>query len=185
MITRRKKLIEFVTKSHDKQLRKYTHEPYVNHVIRVAELTSVVADISTFAYEIALCHDLIEDTHVTTTKLIQTLVKYEYDLVDALFISDHVIELTDYYTKSNFPFLTRKSRKDKEAIRLSCISDLSQTVKCLDISDNISDIVEHDAKFATTYLREKLNILNKFHCANWQVHNTIIYTVKQELLKLT
>jgi hypothetical protein len=65
-----------------------------------------------------------------------------------------VDELTDEFTKEAYPHLNRRWRKKKEAERMSKINWGTQTIKLADILDNLPGIVEHDLKFAKTYVRE-------------------------------
>lgn len=67
-----KDLIRYVGLKHQLQVRKYTHEPYFNHLISVAEM---VDDIGDLFYEIGLCHDLLEDTDTSYSNFLKKLNK--------------------------------------------------------------------------------------------------------------
>jgi hypothetical protein len=71
-----------------------------------------------------------------------------------------VIELTDVYTKENFPEMNRKARKEMEAKRLGEVSSRAQTIKYADLLDNGEDIMKNDPSFGRVYLREKKAILS-------------------------
>jgi (p)ppGpp synthase/HD superfamily hydrolase len=90
----------FVTLKHHQQKRKYTGEPYFNHVKAVAEMADGMCK---FGYEIGLCHDLIEDTDCDQIDLHEALMRFGYDMGDANFITNGVVELTDIYTPEYFP----------------------------------------------------------------------------------
>ncbi len=153
---RQNELLDFVKHCHKDQVRKYTHEPYWHHVYAVAE---IVSEYEPSGIEIALCHDLIEDTDCTEDDLKQQLLKCGYSETETVFIVDGVIDLTDQFTHEAFPKLNRKARKQKEAERLGKISYIAQTVKYADLINNSESITQHDKGFAKVYLSEKGDIL--------------------------
>ncbi len=157
------KLFEFVTKMHGEQKRKYTGEPYVNHCLSVAEIVSEFEDD---CVEIALCHDLFEDTKCDFTMLCKELIRIGYDRNHAYSICTNVNELTDEFTHEDFPYLNREARKINEAKRLGTISHKSQSVKYADLINNTESIVTHDKGFAKVYLSEKELILQLMRKGN-------------------
>jgi len=157
----RDKLIEFVKEQHGAQVRKYTGEPYFNHLIAVAEMAEKTG--VQYGWEIGLCHDLLEDTECSYSDLNHFLHKScNYSLFSAINISDNVWDLTDVFTHEAFPYLNRSIRKQCEALRLHTISRTAQIVKCCDLIDNTKSIVAHDPGFAVKYLAEKREILKGF-----------------------
>lgn len=159
---RQSKLLEFVTEWHGDQKRKYTNEPYVNHVVSVAEIADThITDKSLLAVEIGLCHDLFEDTDVTDFEFMKSLRECGYGALERSHIMKCVDNLTDAYTKELYPDLNRKERKAMEAKRLATINPISQSVKYADLIDNTSSIVRYDPEFAKTYLEEKRQILDQ------------------------
>lgn len=177
---RQEKLLEFVKEQHGTQVRKYTGEPYWHHVVAVAELVSEhgIIDLSV---EIALCHDLFEDTPCDKATLYGKLTDIGYDMSDAGWICKGVEDLTDRFTKELAPELNRKSRKQLEAQRMGKISAAAQTVKCADLIDNTSSIVKYDPDFAVVYLKEKLEIIKQLRSAHiklfikccWTYYNAV------------
>lgn len=151
-------LVGFVKKKHEGQKRKYTGEPYWVHPTNVAQIVNEFTN-EHLAIEIALCHDLIEDTKCTKEDLLLHLINTGYSEIDSEIIANGVIELTDCFTKERYPRWNRDRRKTEEARRLSTISALAQTVKYADIIDNASTIKKHDPRFAKVYLTEKRQIL--------------------------
>lgn len=151
-------LLDFVKLQHGEQKRKYTGEPYWNHLYSVAE---IVADYepNTFAIEIAFCHDLFEDTKCTFAQLHNNLIAFGYSRNVAYSICACVNELTDVFTSYAYPYMNRKKRKEEEAKRLGTISNISQSVKYADLIDNTRSIMERDKSFAKVYLSEKKDIL--------------------------
>lgn len=166
-IDRQKHLFAFVALHHHTQKRKYTNEPYLNHLIAVAEAAK---DTCKFGYEIGLCHDLLEDTGCTIYELITALNRFGYEYADARFIAGAVSELTDAYTHEDFPQLNRAKRKALEAQRLHKVSYEAQTVKYCDLIDNTKSIVEHDKGFAVKYLEEKGAILKGMNKGNPEIY---------------
>ncbi len=163
--SRQEKLLEFVISEHGEQKRKYTGEPYWHHVYSVANIVyGFVKECP--VVEIALCHDLLEDTKCSGSWLYDNLYKFGYVGSECLEILNRVNDLTDYYTKERFPELNRRQRKEKEAFRLGALPEISQSVKYADLIDNTSSIVEHDPNFAEIYLKEKLEILNRMRGGN-------------------
>lgn len=160
---RQEQLFEFVKQQHGDQKRKYTGQPYWTHVYSVAERVSVFVPE---AAEIALCHDLLEDTACTYDELMAFLLKHDYNDTEATLIANGVQELTDVFVKANFPDLNRRQRKAKEAERLSNISPLAQSVKYADLIDNSVSIIAESESFAKTYLLEKVQILDGMRQGN-------------------
>ena len=161
---RQKILLQYVKDSHGEQKRKYTGEPYWNHVYSVAK---IISEIEPKGIEIALCHDLFEDTEVQMPDLLRFLTHSGYSNEESLFIVSGVNDLTDVYTKENYPILNRKERKRLEAERLGKVCELSQSVKYADLIDNTKSITEHDAGFAKVYLSEKRQMLDQMRRGNF------------------
>lgn len=155
-------LIDFITEKHGAQLRKYVNTPYYEHPIRVAMLVMKhVRPMPLFAIEIALCHDLFEDTDCTYEELFNFLTtELKYSKFNAAKICDGVKHLTNEFTPEAYPDLNRKERKEKEKIRLSMAPWYCQTIKYADIIDNLPSIVKYDPKFAKVYVEEKIELLN-------------------------
>jgi guanosine-3',5'-bis(diphosphate) 3'-pyrophosphohydrolase len=157
-------ILEFVTEKHKGQKRKYTEEPYVNHLIRVASNF----EKDSYLYNLALCHDLFEDTDCTENELKEiyreVITKNNKGLniqAEIVYFIWYVQQLTDRFTKTNYPELNRFYRKQLELKRLSELSSIPMTVKYADLIDNC-DIVLYDKSFGKVYLQEKYEILK--HC---------------------
>lgn len=172
------KLFEFVKQKHKDKVRKYTNEPYYNHLLSVAEIVYIH---ERDCVEIALCHDLFEDTNCTFTELHKKMVEIGYDRSFAYDVCVCVTELTDVFTKENYPHLNRVKRKKKEAERLGKTKYRSQSVKYADLIDNTSSIVKHDKEFAKTYLFEKEDILYFMDNGNKALFNICNELVKKEI----
>lgn len=150
-------LYAFVCLKHHGQVRKYTGEPYFNHLKAVAEMADSKCK---FGYEIGLCHDLLEDTDCARHELYSAILRFGYSIYDACFICDRVDELTDQFTPEAYPEFNRKKRKALEAERLWTISPDAQTVKYCDIINNSESILQHDPGFAKKYIPEMKMVLD-------------------------
>lgn len=157
METRQIKLMEFVKIAHIEQKRKYTGEPYFNHIFHVG--TEAQKNQIQFGFEIGICHDLFEDTQFNEELLRHFLWAVDYSIWEIDAIIAGINHLTDEFTSDKYPELNRKARKQKECERLYLIPEEIQTIKYIDLIHNTESICEHDPGFARTYLKEKWQIL--------------------------
>lgn len=135
------KAIAFAEKKHAGQIRRYTGEPYVQHVMRVADTVATHgADADTIIA--ALLHDTIEDTGTTARE-----IAAEFGPVVAMYVE----ALTDVSTPAEG---SRAQRKEQRAKELSYASPEVQTIKYADFMDNAKSIIEHDPKFAKVFMTE-------------------------------
>jgi (p)ppGpp synthase/HD superfamily hydrolase len=156
-----KEILDYVThfadQAHGSQLRKYTGERYIVHPVRVMQMVrEYSSDICMHAA--ALLHDVLEDTTVSEDEMTAALEKV-FSPNDASQILRLVIELTDVFVKEKYPNMNRRSRKEKEAQRLSKVSGHAQTIKYADIMDNVKDIFNQDTDFARVYISEAKKML--------------------------
>lgn len=162
-------LFDYVRQMHGGQKRKYTGAPYYTHLLSVADrLEQYVKD--GYETEIALCHDLIEDTECSLADLSYLLMSIGYNLEEDEVILACVDDLTDKYTTEKFPSLNRAQRKELESARISTSRPVAQTVKYADIIDNMLSIVEHDPGFARVYAREVDSYLGRINMGNPQLY---------------
>lgn len=159
-------LLEIVKQAHEGQLRKYIGTPYWTHCLSVADIVHKYCPAQRMGVEIALCHDLLEDTEIKEDQLANILLGIGYELSDARIVERGVIALTDVYTYERFDHMKRAERKAHEATRLHKIHADFQNIKYADLIHNTMSIVEHDKKFAETYLKEKEAILNGMRGGN-------------------
>lgn len=170
---------EFADQAHGNQLRKYTPDRYIVHPIRVMLLCKeYTEDISILAA--ALLHDVLEDTHVEENEMKEFLIS-KMELDQAIATLKYVVELTDVYTKQDYPTLNRKERKAKEFQRLESISKEAQTIKYADIIDNSLEIVDHDPSFAPIFLSEYKNLLKTLNQGNIELYNRAVKTVNEAM----
>jgi guanosine-3',5'-bis(diphosphate) 3'-pyrophosphohydrolase len=176
-----KKVEMFANNAHGAQTRRYTPDPYIVHPIRVMEKCRLFLP-QLAVLSAALLHDVLEDTPVTKNQL--------EDFLDGVMTSDevqktirYVVELTDIYTKKDYPRLNRRKRREMEFDRLSEVSAEAQTIKYADIIDN-TDITENDPDFAKVYLREAQSLLQKMTNGNAILREEAIETVEACLKRL-
>jgi (p)ppGpp synthase/HD superfamily hydrolase len=160
-----KRLFEFVKECHGEQVRKYTGEPYWNHLWRVAEIVYSV-NKTDWVICVAMCHDLFEDTNCSKELLEAKLKEFGFSGLGARFIVKGVEHLTDKFTKESFPDLNRATRKELEANRLWAIPEFAQTIKYADLIDNTESITQHDPEFSKVYMAEKKFILSNMRDGN-------------------
>jgi guanosine-3',5'-bis(diphosphate) 3'-pyrophosphohydrolase len=148
---------DFADKAHGSQVRKYSGDRYIVHPVRVMEMVREhTDDLPVLAA--ALLHDVLEDTSVTEAEIEAALLRImdTYSVKETIKL---VVELTDVFIRKEYPRLNRRTRKDKEADRLSSVSPDAQTIKYADIIDNVTDIVKEDTDFAKVYVSEAKQML--------------------------
>lgn len=138
--------MHFARWRHKDQKRKYTGNPYFDHLAEVAGIAA--AGLGPFWMEVGLqvayLHDCMEDQGVT---------EQELQTVFGLVVAAGVTWLSDL-EKSN-----RAERKAAARERLSKAPSYVQTIKCADIVSNTGSIVTHDPNFAVVYLIEATHLL--------------------------
>lgn len=145
----------FAREAHAAQTRKYTGNPYVDHLAEVAGIVSTVLHHFMVPPGIMLAtawlHDCVEDQGVS----LQT-IEDKFGTLVAVGVSG----LSDMETGN------RAERKAASRERLAACTSWIQTIKCADLISNTSSIVKHDPAFAVVYLEEKrllLDVMTKAH----------------------
>lgn len=142
--------MQFARATHRNQRRKYTGNPYADHLAEVAGI-AMAAGCYTFDVHpdefMAVCwlHDSVEDQGIALDE-----IEGRFGLKVAIGVSG----LSDLEEGN------RAERKAAARERLSKCSGWIQTIKCADLISNTSSIVMHDPKFAVTYLEEKRLLLD-------------------------
>ena len=152
------RVLQFATKAHEGQKRKYSDEDYISHPIEVAKMVNHRSDNNIQMTAAALLHDVLEDTKVTHSEL-RLFLHNVFSVEAAEKVLSLVVELTDVYTHKDFPHMNRKSRKQFEALRLFYVSNQAKEIKLADIEHNSESIEKHDPKFAKVFLEEKKQLL--------------------------
>lgn len=148
------KAMMFAREAHKDQVRKYTANPYVDHLAEVAGIVATVVDgqhpeRADAMIAVAWLHDCVEDQDVSLEEIERRF---------GLFVAIGVSGLSDVEQGN------RAERKRLSRERLAKCNGWIQTIKCADLISNTSSIVKHDPKFAVTYLEEKrllLDVLTK------------------------
>jgi guanosine-3',5'-bis(diphosphate) 3'-pyrophosphohydrolase len=122
------KAAHFAAKRHAGQRRKgAAAEPYINHLLEVAELVaSALAEPGTNLIIAALLHDTVEDAEVMKDELVE---RFGGD------VADLVMEVTD--DKS----LPKAERKRLQIVHASQISGRAQVIKLADKISNLRGIL--------------------------------------------
>lgn len=143
------KAMLFAREAHREQRRKYTNNPYTDHLAEVAGIVATVLPDSLPMREImisvAWLHDCIEDQNVTRAQLSRKFGGW---------VARGVFLLSDLEEGN------RAQRKAASRARLAAAPGWVQTIKVADLISNTSSIVMHDPKFAVTYLEEKRLLLD-------------------------
>lgn len=142
------KAMLFAREVHRNQRRKYSGNPYSDHLAEVAGIVATVAS-DTPQPEIwiatAWLHDTIEDQNISVN-----------DLEDRFgqIVANAVWLLSDMETGN------RAARKAASRMRLSRAPSWVQTIKVADMISNTSTIVMKDPNFSIVYLEEKQLLLD-------------------------
>lgn len=165
----------FAAKAHAKQMRKTGDQPYINHLLRVAQAAGD-AGLSEEAIAAALLHDVIEDTKVTIEELSDEFPDRVVRLVHLLtqwWPDDAPSEVKE----SERPKYYREILADAEAI----------DIKLLDRADNLLDMVRGLPKvqrWATKYLMRTEPELAEVYAASRNEYARQFYQSALEKLRL-
>lgn len=171
-------LTQWVSSKHEGQLIRHSNSPYFVHLLAVAEMA---APCTPLGYEMGFCHDLLEKTSSSATELNKSLLRFGYSENQAEYITGVVVELTDVYTKSAYPHLSKVERKAKEAERLATCSAAAQTVKYADLAYNIQWVLQYDKEHLTSYLARKQLLLLSMSTGNADLRRQVLQTISRLL----
>jgi len=139
----------FAREVHAGQQRKYTGNPYADHLGEVAGIVAASNYCGDVWHDLAVAtawlHDCVEDQGVTNVDLITRF---------GLTVAGGVMALSDLEVGN------RAGRKAASRARLAAAPNWVQSIKCADLISNTSSIVRHDPVFAVTYLEEKRLLLD-------------------------
>lgn len=136
------KAIEFASKKHINQKRKYTNEPYIVHPIEVMNIVKTVPHSEEMLIA-AVLHDTVEDTDATFEEIEQMFGSLVRSLVE---------DLTDVSTPNQG---NRKVRKEIDRLHTQKASKEAKTIKLADLISNSQSITKYDTDFAEVYMNEK------------------------------
>lgn len=148
-------MMRYAFTMHGNQKRKYTGNPYTEHLAQVAGIVATVTPsrILNEVLCIAWGHDLIEDTTAEYADIARHF---------GTVIADGIQLLTDDEEGN------RAQRKELARRRLRVAPDYVQNVKVADLISNTASICDHDPAFSRVYLPEAealLKVLDKAHPA--------------------
>lgn len=183
---------------HSGQFRKKNGEPYVFHVLRVAETVNSLTEDMNFGERrrgemicTALLHDVIEDCGITEDDLRRFL--HDNVLCGHVFstlVSGMVNDLSEVKTEGN-----RAVRVKNEHDRLVSVLDIyTLIVKLADVMNNCIDISVQDMQFASQYLKEKIDFINlvsqrfdsfdTFYIGKEKDHEILVKTFMRTVLRM-
>lgn len=176
------------------QRRKYSGVWYFTHTEAVHN-TVMRFGGTKYQGAAAYLHDYREDvvTYLKAHGKFIALWVFEtiYKILFPQVVRQLVIELTDIYTSEDYPVKqnpvwNRKWRKAQEAHRISQVSDAAKEIKLADLYDNTSSIVNEDADFAITYLKEKHHMMKglRGYYVNRDLYHLVENQLKQNIDKL-
>ena len=141
----------FAKEKHQGQVRKYTGEPYFNHLAEVVAISMSVGWHAALIHPdkfmaVAWLHDVVEDCDFNP---------FELDIRFGHEVAHGVWFLSDLDKEGN-----RKTKKESYRNKLARAPGWIQTIKCADIISNCSTIAKLDPEFAKIYLPEKILLLD-------------------------
>ena len=147
------KALEFATKMHEGQVRKYTGEEYITHPVAVADIVEIYLDKKGYteeeimmAIEVAILHDTVEDT-VATMETVEG------------FFGPEIAKGVWFLTKTPDYVGNRKFRKELCEARLREAPENIRIIKTCDMFHNSLSIEEHDPKFWNLFKEETVSLL--------------------------
>lgn len=161
----------FARQVHARQRRRYTLNPYAEHLAEVAAIAASTLSPEHREHGLAAAwlHDCVEDQGVTQAEL-----KQRFGATVAL----GVMALSDMEEG------TRRERKRLACLRLGSAPGWVQTIKLADLISNSASIVQHDPKFARVYLKEMVLILDAMTQADPRLSGLARSQVEQGISKL-
>lgn len=130
------------------QLRQYSNEPYSNHPLRVARQIELWFPEDHNLYAAACLHDVVEDTKVSKSYIASI---FNHDVAQLVSDVTKISKLSDG---------NRAARCKIDRQHLAQGSARAQNLKLLDIDDNTSTLIVDDITRASSYIPEKILVLD-------------------------
>ena len=162
----------FAEDAHRGQVRKWTGEPYFNHLKIVAALVGAAPTATPEAVAAAYLHDVLEDTAVTDEVVCKAF---------GLTVADIVLDVS---TGLILPGAPRTDRVAAIRFHLQEVSPAAKTVKLADIIDNVSTVVKRAPRFARVYVREKDAVLGSLEGGDVMLWRMARRVVDKAMLQL-
>lgn len=138
------KAMLFAMEKHKDQKRKWTGNPYFEHLAEVAGIVASVYRVGDIPLASAWLHDVVEDQGVSPEEIEE---RFGFQVRMA------VLALSDLEDGD------RDTRKELSRQRLSKAPGWVQTIKVADIISNTGSTMKHDPAFAEKYFSEKRLLL--------------------------
>jgi (p)ppGpp synthase/HD superfamily hydrolase len=149
----------FARRAHEGQVRKYTGEPYVEHVLAVGLMYQTYAEsVDTNALYAAILHDTVEDCDVTIEEIQSKF-------------GDKVAEYVWYLTKPESFVGDRAQRKALDRARLALAPSVVRFIKTLDIMHNAKSIKKEDPQMWSTWRIEMRDLLDAMNARSGWLEN--------------
>ena len=165
--------IRYCISAHERQVRRYTGEPYWYHPIAVATLILEKADpanVDTNMVCAAHLHDVVEDTDSTVEDI-------------RIVFNRDISELVEWLTDTSRPEDgVRAVRKKIDRDRLAEAPARAQTIKLADLIHNSDSIITHSPTFAKVYIAEVellLKVLTKGDVTLYRMLTKIVEEYKK------
>lgn len=169
--------LRYAAHQHRAQKRKGTNDPYINHPIRVAQMSAQYG-LSLDAQVAAILHDVVEDTDATLTDLTDLCTNQSLDIVD---------RLTKWWPDDALPGEKAKHKPtyyEKIAEKPEALA-----LKLLDRADNLSEfhrspdtMIKWGRKYWEKTQREITPLVELCHNEQVAVHYRIVVANAHEYL---
>lgn len=155
----------FAIQKHDGQYRKFTGEPYVNHVLHVGELVSMfkISKKLPELVEAGILHDTLEDTDTTFVELAETFSPLVASLVLELTSDPHQVKLL--------------SKKEYLKRKMLGMSSYGLFIK---LCDRLSNIMDHPSDKVIISTREIISFLKDNRKLS-QTHLKVIEEIQKHI----
>lgn len=175
--------------AHWVQKRKYTGNPYFDHLAEVVGILSSVIDGTTTGAQALLAtawlHDLREDCPGYSEEDISKILDPHGQEPSEI---ERVLRGLRFLTAPpKAPGVTRAQRTLKYRKQMANAPHWVQTIKCADIISNSGSIVTHDPRFAKTYVKESRDMLDELSKADkrlWCIADNNLNNAQAELDRL-
>lgn len=159
---------DFARAAHDgiKHERKYTGEPYTEHLKSVAAMVAEVID-DPEVVAAAWLHDTVEDTETDVEEINDNFGSRVARLVE---------DLTDVSRPEDG---NRRSRKSRDRGHLAHALPAAQTIKLADLIDNAESICSYDKRFGETFLDEMEALMEVLSRADEKLKKRALLTMKE------
>lgn len=159
-----RKALDIANRIHYEQMRKYSDQPYIMHILRVAGKVANYTDDKDMIAA-ALLHDTIEDH---PNKITLDFIKTEFN--------ERVAKLVDELTNASKEMkLPRAERKRLDVEKLCTVSKEAKFIKIIDRTDNVKSLINDItanpknkdlASFGLKYCKESLYLFDQVyeHC---------------------